>query len=79
MSRYAPMVLKRNVTKEECPWLKKDLPVGTIVYPFGGETYGCLTSDGFPVLLDVDICEFWEVPRDALFTNRPKRKWTGRA
>ena len=61
-----PMTLERDVTKSECPWLKADLPKGTVVYYFDGETYDCLTDEGMPVTLTKEDTQFWEVPRSAV-------------
>lgn len=71
-----PLILQRRVTTTECPWLKEDLPLGTVVYFYDGETYGCLSSSGVPVTLKGETT-FVEVPRSAIFSGKPKR-WTGR-
>ena len=57
--------LARDVTKEECHWLKEDVKKGTIVYEYSGHTYGCIGPHGIAVSSDGDI-PFFELPYDAL-------------
>lgn len=58
-------ILNRNVTRKECPWLNRDLNLGTIVYKYCGPTYGCI-GDGIPVTLKPDKTPFIEVPEDSI-------------
>lgn len=59
-------MLNRNVTKKECYWLDEDLLKGTVVYEYGGCTYGCISSNGIAVTKKPDKAPFFEVPLDAI-------------
>lgn len=57
-------ILNRDVMKEECPWLKRDMLRGEEVQKFTGHTYGCI---GAGVACSFDgKTPFFELPRDAL-------------
>ena len=57
--------LTRDVTTEECDWLARTVPAGTIVYEYTGSTYGAITFSGVACSMDGDTPLF-ELPRDAL-------------
>ncbi len=38
------LVLSRDVTVGECPWLDADIKAGTQVWSYSGATYGCIGS-----------------------------------
>lgn len=57
--------LKRPVTMAECPWLRRDLPEGLIVYRYHGHTYGCI-ADGDAFTLQDGITPFFELPKDSV-------------
>jgi hypothetical protein len=64
-----PQLLRvtRDVTKEECHWLKHDIIAGTIVYRFTGHTYGCVSYTGQAVTDDpTGDYPFYELPNNAL-------------
>jgi len=56
----------RDVTKEECFWLDETVIKGTIVYPFYGCTYGCISDNGIAVSLISDVNPFFELPLNSL-------------
>ena len=58
--------LVRDVTTDECPWLDRDFLVGEVVYPYHGNTYGCITFNGVAVTEVPDKTPFLEIPEDAL-------------
>ncbi len=58
-------VLNRAVTKEECPWLNKDLKKGKVVYKYTGYTYGCI-GRGVAVSDKPGKTPFYEVPHSAV-------------
>lgn len=61
------IVTTREVTREECPWLPRDLVEGEEVFRYYGYTYGCISPTGVAVSLDgQDVTPFLEVPRDAI-------------
>lgn len=60
------MLLTREVTKAECPWLNTDLADGTEIFRYYGYTYGCVGPLGVPVTLVPNATPFFEVPRDAV-------------
>lgn len=61
------MVITRDVTPEECPWLPQTLHAGTEVFRYYGYDYGCVSPNGVPVTLEAqDELPFYEVPRDAV-------------
>jgi hypothetical protein len=57
--------LSRQVTTEECHWLRKNLEKGKVVHEFKGCTYGCISS-GIAVSDKPDETPFYEIPRDAV-------------
>jgi hypothetical protein len=59
------VILIRNVTKDECPWLDTDLPEGLEVHKYSGCTYGCIGA-GIAVTREPGQTPFFEVPRDAV-------------
>lgn len=60
--------LSRDVTRTECPWLRRDLQAGETVFHYTGPTYGCV-ADGVAVTEKSGEHPFFEVPRDALTVN----------
>lgn len=60
------LIVTRNVTKEECPWLDQDIRKGTIVYSYPGYTYGCIGPHGMAVSHEYDTTPFFELPRVVL-------------
>jgi hypothetical protein len=57
--------LSRTVTTDECPWLDADIPAGTRVERYAGDTYGCIGPNGIAVCYGGKE-PFFEVPRNAL-------------
>lgn len=56
----------RDVTPDECHWLRETVHEGTIVYPYEGVTYGCV-GDGIAVsMTGKKFSTFFELPLDAL-------------
>lgn len=62
MTQYT---LERDVTTEECSWLKRDYKKGEVVYRYTGATYGCIGS-GVPVTEQEGVEPFFEIPADAV-------------
>ena len=60
------LVLKRDVTQQECPWLNTDLKVGTTVWSYSGQVYGCISPTGIAVTAKAAETPFFEVPRNAI-------------
>ena len=60
------LVLNRDVTQHECPWLDADLPKGTAVWMYEGATYGCVRPDGLAVTAKAAETPFFEIPRNAV-------------
>ena len=58
--------LNRNVTIEECDWLKRDMEKGEIVFSFGGCTYGCVSPNGIACTEVKNETPFFELPEDCL-------------
>lgn len=58
------LITTRKVTKEECPWLDKDIEEGSTVYEYFGCTYGCISS-GIAVSAVDGVDPFFEIPHDA--------------
>jgi hypothetical protein len=62
-------VITRDVTPQECPWLRATLTAGTTVRRFHKSTYGCIDHNrGTAVTFDLENGDypFLEVPTDAL-------------
>lgn len=65
------LIVTRTLTKAECHWLDEPIPEGTIVYPFTGYTYGCISPTGVAVCLRPETtAPFTEVPADALRSRK---------
>lgn len=60
------LVTKREVTRAECPWLDSDIAPWTVVYPYTGCTYGCISQTGKAVSLKDGEEPFFELPLDAI-------------
>jgi hypothetical protein len=60
------LVLNRDVTQQECPWLDRDLKTGEQVWTYEMFTYGCIQPSGVAVTFKVAETPFFEVPRDAV-------------
>ena len=56
--------LARNVTRQECPWLGRDMKEGEKVYEDGGLVYGVID---IPIIGDPgDGWPFFDLPDDAI-------------
>ena len=59
------LILIREVTMEECPWLDRNMEEGELVEEFTGCTYGCITYSG--TACNIKGMEgFRELPTNAL-------------
>jgi len=60
-------ILIRNVTKQECRWLTKDLPGGAVVYKFKYGTFGT-TMPGYVAVVDRANQEHssYDIPLDSV-------------
>lgn len=58
-------LVARDVTPQECPWLKQTIKQGSIVLAFHGNTYGCIGT-GVAVTESGGSAPFFEIPRDAI-------------
>jgi hypothetical protein len=59
--------VKRDVTKEECDWLRETVDEGSIVYECVYNTYGCISPSGIAVTKDEEGgYPFFELPYTAL-------------
>ena len=59
------LLLTRDVTPAECPWLSRTFIKDEIVYRFDGYTYGCISPGGIACSLD-GAFPFFELPRSAV-------------
>lgn len=57
--------ITRDVTPEECRWLRETVRAGEILYVYPGFTYGVIGS-GMPLTREPGETPFFEVPRDAI-------------
>jgi hypothetical protein len=57
--------LIRDVTREECYWLKTTFKKGDKVHRFTGVTYGCISYSGVACSVDGKK-PFFELPANAL-------------
>lgn len=61
------LILKRDVTRNECDWLDRDYRKGEIVWRFTGCTYGCISPTGRAVRAKPRKDEpFFELPIDSV-------------
>jgi hypothetical protein len=61
--------LIRDVTLDECPWLKDHSPesfvTGAEFYIYEGYTYGCIGPNGKAVCFEPNKNPFLEIPSDS--------------
>ena len=57
--------LLRDVTLNECPWLDHDLKKDTVLYTYGGCTYGVISPSGIAASFDGNT-PFFEVPKNSV-------------
>lgn len=69
------LILSRDVSKLECPWLDNDMPKGMAVWSYEGCTYGCISGNGRAVSLVDGETPFFELPRNALKEVRTVKFW----
>jgi len=60
------LILTRDVTQNECPWLDADLPKGTTVWSYDGYTYHVVSPAGIAVSAKAAEMPFFEIPADAV-------------
>lgn len=59
--------VKRDVTKEECHWLRETVDEGSIVFECVRHTYGCIGPSGIAVTRDEEGgYPFFELPFSSL-------------
>lgn len=58
-------VLVRDVTVQECSWLKRNFKANEVVYLFNGNTYNCISKNGKAFTEKEDTNPFFELPNDA--------------
>ncbi|MBN8697406.1 MAG: hypothetical protein J0L87_12820 [Bacteroidetes bacterium] len=68
MKQLIKLKLIRDVTKQECRWLKRDFLKGEIVYLFAEDTYGCTGEDGIPCSLNGNTPSF-ELPKNSVMIH----------
>ena len=59
------LILTRDVTRNECPWLLRDIKEGESFYRYDNHTYGCIAPTGVAVTAK-GCTPFFELPADAL-------------
>lgn len=59
------LILKRDITQNECEWLPRELKQGETVYEYTGHTYGCISETGIAVLIQEDN-SFYEIPLNSV-------------
>lgn len=63
-------IVTRAVTRDECPWLPRDIEAGERLFSYHGATYGVITPAGLPVsFTGTNETPFFEVPRDAVVAD----------
>jgi hypothetical protein len=60
-----PLILTRDVTTKECPWLDRDFKEGEKVFPYHGPTYGAISPAGKACSIEEDKTPFFEFPHTA--------------
>lgn len=58
--------LIRDVTTEECGWLRYTFYKGQIVYRYSGPTFGCISRLGTAFTLVEEETPFFELPNNAV-------------
>jgi hypothetical protein len=67
MSLNDRVVLCRDLTKKECPWLDKDLKKGDVIYRFPRTSHQCVnTENGLACSYEHGKHPFFEIPFDAI-------------
>lgn len=60
------LVVVRDVTPEECAWLRETVCAGEVVYRCGLPTYGCISPTGVAVTRSPGEYPFFELPLDSV-------------
>lgn len=68
------LVLLRDVTQLECPWLDFDLKKGDNVYFFTGLTYNCISKGGI-ACFKYPICDFFELPISSVAVRHEEKEY----
>ena len=55
-------VLTELLSKAQYPYLDNDLPEGTLVFEFIGETFGCISPAGLACSTEPNSYPFTEIP-----------------
>jgi hypothetical protein len=58
------VVATREITTQECPWLERNIPAGTMMF-VSSDPYGCCTPQGLPIEF-AGSSRMLEVPLDAV-------------
>jgi hypothetical protein len=59
-------IITRRLAVEGCHWLDVPIEIGTVMYIFGGCTYGCISPNGTAMTLDPNgTAPFVEIPNNA--------------
>lgn len=58
--------VNRDITKKECPWLDNTIEKTSLVWEYTGHTYGCISSTGTAVTLEMNTTPFFELPTNCL-------------
>lgn len=59
------VITVRKVTKEECPWLEKDIEKGTELFQIR-DLYGVCTPEGIAVTENHLKYPYFEIPKDSV-------------
>lgn len=69
--RPGEILVAHPITQEECPWLTRDYPAGTVLYAYGGYTYDCISIGGVAITEEPEGERFLQVPREAVLKAGP--------
>jgi len=58
--------MSRTVTKQECHWLRADIPEGTQVFLCTSATYGCVDFENGEAICLKEDGPFSQVPKDSV-------------
>ena len=64
------LILVRDVSVNECPWLERPFKKGEVVFFYDRPTYGCISEKGVAVTEVENKTPFFELPMSALAEDR---------
>lgn len=59
-------IISKTVTKQQAPWLPRDLEEGSLVFKYTGETFDCISPSGIAICMYPNKFPFYEIPANSV-------------